>query len=210
MLELGVGGGHHLAQFTEEFHCTGLDLSADMLELSKELNPGVGHVLGDMRTVRLGGTFDAVLIHDSASYLLSEEDLRETFKTARAHLRPEGVILIAPDWVQENFPDGWLFSWEREKDGIQVEITEFIADPDPSDTLVESAYTYTITRDDVVTVERDTHITGLFPINTWTQLLEDAGFSVELRPLPPNEGGWGCWLFVGVLGSDNGPKSEIA
>ena len=30
------------------------------------------------------------------------------------------------------------------------------------------------------------------------QPMAEAGFSLELRPSPPNEGGYGSWLFIGV------------
>jgi len=200
LLELGVGGGHMLSHLTADFECTAVDLSPDMLALSQGLNPGVEHHVGDMRNIRLDQTFDAVLVHDAASYLLTGQDLQETFATAACHLRPGGVLLVAPDWVQETFPDGWVYAWDRQQGDIEVKIEEVMVDADPTDTQVESTYTYTIKKGGKVTVEVDTHVTGLFPINTWTSLMEEAGFSVELRPLPPNEGGYGSWLFMGVAG----------
>lgn len=200
LLELGVGGGHNLSHLTSDLECVAIDLSPDMVALSQALNPGVEHHVADMRNVRLGRSFDAVLVHDAVSYLLTEQDLEETFETAAIHLRPGGVFMVAPDWVQETFPDGWVYTWDQQQDDITVEIEEVMVDPDPSDTQVESIYTYTITKDGVTTVEVDTHITGLFAINIWTSLMEDAGFAVELRPLPPNEGGYGSWLFIGVAG----------
>ena len=200
LLELGVGGGHNMSHLTRDFECVGVDLSPYMVALSQGLNPGVEHYVGDMRTIRLGQTFDVVLVHDAASYLLTEEDLKETFETAACHLRPKGVLMVAPDWVEETFPDGWVYTWDRRRHDITVKIEEVMLDPDPTDTQVESTYTYTITKDGETTVEIDTHVTGLFAINTWTRLMEEAGFSVELRPLPPNEGGYGSWLFIGVAG----------
>ena len=201
LLELGVGGGHNLSHLTADFDCTAVDLSSDMLALSKGLNPGVEHRVGDMRNTRLERIFDAVLVHDAASYLLSEQDLTETFATAAAHLRPGGLLMVAPDWVQETFPDGWVYNWDRQQGDIEVNIQEVMVDPDPLDTQVESTYTYTIKKDGETTVEVDTHITGLFPIQTWSGLMGQAGFTVEVRPLPPNEGGYGSWLFIGVLGA---------
>ena len=130
-----------------------------------------------MRNVRLGKTFDAVLIHDAVSYLLTEADLRNTFATAAVHLRRRGVLLVAPDWVSETFPDGWVYTWERKRGDIEVEIEEAMVDRDPTDTQVESTYTYTIRRNGATEVERDTHVTGLFPANTWVRLMEQAGFS---------------------------------
>ena len=200
LLELGVGGGHNLSHLTDDFDCTAVDLSPDMLALSKGLNPGVEHHVGDMRNIRLERTFDTVLVHDSASYLLTEQDLTETFATAAAHLRPGGVLMVAPDWFQETFPDGWVYNWDRQQGDIEVNIQEVMVDPDPSDTQVESTYTYTIKKAGVTTVEVDTHITGLFSIQTWSDLMGQAGFRVEVRTLPPNEGGYGSWLFIGVMG----------
>ncbi len=204
MLELGVGGGHNMSHLTADFDCVAVDLSPDMVALSQGLNPGIEHHVGDMRNIRLEQTFDAVLVHDAASYLLTEQDLRETFETAALHLRPGGALMVAPDWVEETFPDGWVYTWDRQQGDITVRIEEVMEDSDPNDTQVESTYTYTISKGGEVTVEVDTHITGLFAISTWTRLMEEAGFSVELRPLPPNEGGYGSWLFIGVTAGASG------
>jgi len=203
LLELGVGGGHNLSHLTAGFECTAVDLSPDMLALSQGLNPGVEHHVGDMRSIRLDRVFDAVLVHDAASYLLTEQDLQETFATAAAHLLPGGVLMVAPDWVQETFPDGWVYDWDRKQGDIEVNIQEVMVDPDPADTQVESTYTYTIKKEGETTVEVDTHITGLFSLNTWSGLMGQGGFSVEVRPLPPNEGGYGSWLFIGLLEGDD-------
>lgn len=208
LLELGVGGGHNLSHLTDQFECAAVDLSPDMLALSGTLNPGVEHHLGDMRTVRLRKIFDAVLIHDAVSYLLTEADLLNTFATAAVHLRCGGVLLVAPDWVSETFPDGWVFTWERKQGDLEVEIEEVMVDRDTTDTQVESTYTYSIRRNGVTEVEQDTHVTGLFPANTWVQLMERAGFSVEMIPLPPNEGGYGSWLFTGVYHESNSRKHQ--
>ena len=201
LLELGVGGGHNLSHLTPDFDCVAVDLSPEMTALSEQLNPGIEHHVGDMRDIRLNRKFDSVLVHDAASYLLSEQDLKNTFATAVIHLRPGGVLMVAPDWVQETFPDGWVFNWDQEKDGTAISIEEVMEDSDTSDTQVESTYTYTIIKNGETTVEVDTHVTGLFPIYTWTSLIEDAGFIVEMRALLPNEGGYGSWLFVGVTGT---------
>lgn len=201
ILELGAGGGHNLSHLTRHFQATAVDLSPQMLRLSTGLNLGVAHHLGDMRSVRLGQTFYAVLIHDAVSYLLTEEDLQATLETCRVHLRPGGVLLIGPDWVREDF-DGATpiqFQWVRKKGRIEVTIDEYLHDPDPDDTQIESIYTYTIKEDGKERVEKDTHITGLFPIATWTRLMEQAGFRVEMTRLPPNRGGYGGVMFSGVL-----------
>ena len=90
-------------------------------------------------------------------------------------------------------------SWSTEKDGIEVITEEAIYDRDPSDTIVESHFTYPITENGVRRVERDIHVSGLFPITTWFSLLEEAGFDAELIPLPGDGDGCGENLFCGVL-----------
>ncbi len=204
ILELGAGGGHNLSHLTRHFQATAVDLSSQMLRLSAGLNPGVEHKLGDMRSVRLGRTFDAVLIHDAVSYMLTEEDLKGTLETAKVHLRPGGVLLMAPDWVREDFDDASPkeFRWIRKKGSVEVVIDEYLHDPDPNDTQIESIYTYTIKENGNERVEKDAHTNGLFPTATWTGLMEAAGFTVEVSPLPPNPGGYGGVLFCGVLPSE--------
>ena len=200
LLELGVGGGHNLSHLTGEFDAVAVDISPNMLDLSRRLNPTVEHHLGDMRTFRHENrAFDAVLIHDAICYMLTEDDLRAAFATARAHLRPGGLLLVAPDLVRDTFRPGMKLSWSTERDGVEVRTEEVVHDPDPADTMVESHFTYTISERGTRRVERDIHVTGLFPIATWTWLMEEAGFEVERIPLPGDGDGCGEHLFCGVL-----------
>src|SRR6266481_5817924 len=60
VLDLGCGGGHVAAYLRDGRTMTLLDLSAEMLAVSAQLNPDCEHIQGDMRTVRLGRQFDAV------------------------------------------------------------------------------------------------------------------------------------------------------
>ena len=203
LLELGVGGGHLLSHLTPHHRAAAVDVSPRMLELSRARNPGVEHHLGDMRTVRLGWRFDVVLIHDAVGYMLTENDLRAAFETARAHLRPGGLLLVAPDIVAESFYEGKVIRWTTSAGDVSVTTEEILHDPDPSDTQVESLFTYDIMENGVRRVIQDVHVTGLFSIDAWTSLMEGAGFKVDRTPLPGDEG-YGEWLFVGVLLSESG------
>jgi hypothetical protein len=146
-----------------------------MLELSRELNPGVEHVEGDMRDLRLGRTFDAVIVHDAITYMTSETELRAAFATAWVHLRPGGAALFMPDWVLDSYQPGTehgghddgarglrYLEWDRpvEADGHTVR-TDYVL----------------VTRDgDEVEVSHDVHTLGIFARSTWLDLLADAGF----------------------------------
>lgn len=103
MLELGSGGGNNASHMKREFLLTLVDRSPGMLGVSRRLNPECEHVEGDMRSVRLGRTFDAVFVHDAIAYLTTEDDLRALFETAFEHCRRGGVALFVPDCVGETF-----------------------------------------------------------------------------------------------------------
>ena len=75
LLELGCGAVNTAHFLSGRFGCTLPDPSPRMLDLSRARNPGCTHALGDMRTLRLGRVFDAVLLHDALCYLLAEADL---------------------------------------------------------------------------------------------------------------------------------------
>ena len=94
LLHLGCGGGHNDYIFKKYFQVTGVDKSAAMLELARQLNPEVNYISGDMRSVRLENTFDAVVTIDSIAYMVTVEDLRGMFATVFSHLKPGGVFLF--------------------------------------------------------------------------------------------------------------------
>ena len=97
LLELGSGTGRHanlLAGMGYSVH--GVERSAAMLEAaSRGAAAGCQFSLGDLRTVRLGQTFDAVLaLFHVVGYQTTNDDLAAAFATARTHLKPGGVLLF--------------------------------------------------------------------------------------------------------------------
>ena len=104
LLELGSGGGNNASHMKKYFKkMTLVDLSEQMLNLSRALNPECTHVQGDMRDVRLGQEYDAVFIHDAIEYMTTREELKQAITTAFVHCRPGGVALFVPDWTSEHF-----------------------------------------------------------------------------------------------------------
>ncbi len=199
VLELGSGGGHTLSHLTADFAVTAVDLSPRMLALSAKLNPGVAHHQGDMRSVRLGRTFRAVLIHDAIGYMLTEADLRATFATARAHLEPGGVLLISPDYFKETFSGPTVLHWIRRDAVPELTVIEYCHDPDPSDTTIESVFFFILNEAGKVRIEQDRHVTGLFPVTTWLELLAETGFAAERITRPGYAGGYGGHLLAATL-----------
>ena len=180
VLELGSGGGNNASHMKRRFTLTLVDRSPGMLELSRGLNPGLEHVEGDMRTVRLDRVFDAVFVHDALAYILTEPDLQAVFETAYAHCRPGGSAVFVPDYVEETFAPRTSHGGHDSEDGERgLRYVEWVrADPSNSTRhLVDFAYL--IREGETVRVEHDRHICGLFPKETWLRGLEAAGFEVE-------------------------------
>lgn len=182
VLELGAGAGH-LASHLVDVELVLTDVSSRMLALAQALIPDARCVLGDMRTLRLGETFDAVIAHDAVCYLRSLEDVRAMAETAWIHLRPGGALIVAPDATAETFEPGtgcggsdagdegvryleWTWQRPGQIDGYVVE--------------------YVIVHkrgDGLPTVEHDRHEEGLFSRAAWIEALRSAGFEADLVDL---------------------------
>jgi SAM-dependent methyltransferase len=177
LLELGSGGGNNASHLRAHFACTLSDVSPQMLDLSRRLNPECEHVLGDMRTLRLGRTFDAVFVHDAIAYMATEDDLRDCLRTAFAHTRPGGVAVFVPDFTRETFSPGTSHGGHDGTDGRSLRYLEWSTDPDPGDTTYEVDYAVVLHEPgQEPRVVHDHHVEGLFPEHTWLHLLDQAGF----------------------------------
>lgn len=177
-LELGSGGGNNASHLRQWFECTLTDLSPAMLDLSRGLNPECEHIEGDMRTLRLGRTFDAVYCHDAIMYMTSEADLAAVFETAFIHTRAGGVAVFVPDCVRESFAENaGTRQGGHEGEGRALRYLTWTTDPDPDDTAYEVDFAIILHEDGQPSrVVHDHHTFGLFPRETWLRLLSEAGF----------------------------------
>lgn len=109
VLDLGCGTGNHASLLARRgLQVTGVDQSEEMLAVARSQIPGPDSVpspapqvpplsfrQGDIRTVRLGASFDVVLsLFHVMSYQTSNADLRAAFATARVHLKPGGLFIF--------------------------------------------------------------------------------------------------------------------
>jgi SAM-dependent methyltransferase len=179
LLELGSGGGNNASHMKARFECTLTDLSQEMLALSATLNPECEHVQGDMRTLRLGRTFDAVFVHDAVMYMTTEEDLRAAIETAAVHVRAGGVVLLVPDTLQETFVPGTHTGGHDGPDGRSLRYLEWTYDPDPRDSTFEVDFAVVLHEPGrPPRVVHDHHVYGLFPRGTWQRLIGEAGLEL--------------------------------
>ncbi len=196
-LELGCGGGNLASHLKGETRLTLTDISPEMLAVSRSLNPECEHVEGDMRTVRLGRLFDAVVVHDAVMYMTTEADLRAAIETAFVHLRQGGSAIFLPDCVRETF-EPHTDHGGHDGDGRSLRYLEWVVDPDPTDTTYVTDFAYLLREgDEPPHVVLDRHPMGVFARDDWLRLLHEVGFGAD-RLLDP----WQRDVFVGVRSPD--------
>jgi trans-aconitate methyltransferase len=153
-----------------------VDLSPQMLEVSRQLNPDCEHLQGDMRTVRLERTFDVVFVHDAIDYMTTVDELRQAIETVSMHCKPGGMALFVPDNVRETFQPSTDHGGE-DGEGRSVRYLEWSYDPDENDTTSTTDYVFLFREgNQPVKVEHDQHIVGLFSRDKWLSQLSEAGF----------------------------------
>jgi hypothetical protein len=183
LLELGSGGGHLASHIGGEVEVVLMDRSQPMLSASERLNPHREHVCGDMRTLRLGRSFQAVLLHDAVMYLTSREALFAAFATAAAHLEPGGLFLVLPDDVAETFEEATITGGGDDGER-SARMMEWQWDPDPSDDTIQVEFSFLLRQGGQVRAVHESHTFGLFDRATFWQGLREAGFEpAEPDPL---------------------------
>jgi SAM-dependent methyltransferase len=181
LLELGSGGGHNAFHLARRYSLTLTDLSPAMIEVSARLNPACEHVVGDMRTLRLGRLFDVVLAHDAIDYMTTEADLEAVVETASQHLAPGGLAVFLPDHVTERYEPGTECGGSDGPDGRGVRYLEWTSEVPPGATVGITHYSFLV-RDPggAVRCLHEAHPFGLFPEATWVSVFERRGLDVEV------------------------------
>jgi len=184
LLELGSGGGHvawHLGGLLPgDVSMTLVDVSPEMLEVSRARNAGAEHLAGDMRDLRLGRSYDAVLVHDAIDYMTSEDELRAALTTAYVHCRPGGGAVFVPDRTRETFEEEADHGGSDAPEGHGVRFLEWAWDPDPDDSWFLVEYAFVLREaDGRVRSVHETHRCGVFDLATWLRLLTEVGFEPE-------------------------------
>ena len=129
MLDIGCGAGRHLLEMARRGHAaTGFDLRPEMADYvraeAKKATLSVEASVGDLRRMRLTGTFDlAACLMDTFRFLLTNEEIIDHLREVAKHLRPGGLY-VTDFWV----PLKWdqlaneIYQWEQQEDGTTVKV----------------------------------------------------------------------------------------
>lgn len=177
MLHLGCGGGHIDMTFKKHFRVTGVDISENMLDLARKLNPENNYITGDMRDIRLEEKFDIVLLYDGINYMMNKNDLKAAFETAYNNLNDDGILLTVVEETPGAFQQNKTKVQHRADGDIELTYIENWYDPDPDDSTYETTFIYLIRKNKKLSVELDCHICGIFELEVWERLLKEVGFT---------------------------------
>ena len=176
LVEFGSGGGSNAFHLKAHYRMTLVDLSPEMLAVSRAINPDCEHLAGDMRSTRLDRQFDAAFIHDAIDYMTTEADLRQAMETAFVHCKPGGAALFVPDHVRETFQPSTSHHAGDGEAGRALREMEWQYDPDTSDSTYVMHFAFLLREGNEVHFEHDTHVCGLFSRADWLRLLGEVGF----------------------------------
>ncbi len=125
LLELGSGTGKHAEILCKRnYQITGIDKSIGMVNRSNERNiKGFKAILSDICDYSINDKFDSIIsLFHVISYLTTEENLLNCFKTAYKHLKPGGVFIFDTwfaDAVIHQKPEERKLQLENEKISVE-------------------------------------------------------------------------------------------
>ena len=227
LLEFGSGTGRHGRLLADQrFDVFGVERSEMMAAAAKQSSGETKFtrggkfdcIQGDIRTVNLGRTFDAVLsLFHVVSYQTSNSDLLHTFNSAARHLKPGGVFLF----------DVWHGpAVLRERPSVRVKRVEDdrtfltrIAEPELDINAGVVTVRYSMLAESkvdrkLVKFGEEHRMRYLFPTEI-DLLSRQSGFAIEqceefLTGNPASEGTWGVAYVLRKLDwqQDHGPQDN--
>jgi SAM-dependent methyltransferase len=96
ILDVCCGSGHVTAELVRRGFCvTGIDSSAELIQLARFNVPGAEFLVQDVRTLRVPVLFDAAIsTFDALNHLLVIDDLGDAFRAVARALKPNGIFLF--------------------------------------------------------------------------------------------------------------------
>jgi SAM-dependent methyltransferase len=171
ILEIGSGTGNLAKRFQENNQdYKGLDYSQSMIAIAQERNKSSVFIHGDMRKFELNKPVDAILITGrSTSYLISNEDINNTFASLYTNLNDNGIIIF--DFIDANRFIPFIKENETIIHQATYQGTNYIRESHWNTTTLEnfmlewSAQYYTIVKNEKQIISDDFSTVRVFTLN---------------------------------------------
>jgi ubiquinone/menaquinone biosynthesis C-methylase UbiE len=107
LLDVACGTGLHLKHLKDDFVCTGVDVSKNMLKIARKNVKGVNFKEADMKTMQLKKQFDIITcMLSSIGYVKTVANLEKTIQNFSKHLNKGGLVLIEPSHAKTLYVSG--------------------------------------------------------------------------------------------------------
>lgn len=192
VLDIACGTAEHARLLTKEhgLHVDGLDLDSAFVRIAKRKLPSASIFEADMSTFELPQRYDAILcLFSSIAYVKTLERVRQTLTQFRAHLNPNGIVLVEPWFAPEAIHSGRIISKTIEAEGITICRMSRIH---VEGRLSRLRFEYLIGRDTGIEHVSEDHELGLFTTDEMQACFAAAGLSAEFD----SEGLCGRGLYV--------------
>jgi SAM-dependent methyltransferase len=194
ILDLGCGTGRHAILLVQRgYDVVGVDRSPAMLAIARQRAATAGREIefleGDVRSVDLGRTFDAVLLMFAVlGYQLTDEDVARTIETVARHLRPGGLLLFDVWYGPAVETEGPTERTKVVQDGSRRIERNAVGVLDPRRNTCTVRYTLRITGNEQPTETSEEHTVRYFFESDLRTQLERAGLSlIKISAFPDVE-----------------------
>jgi ubiquinone/menaquinone biosynthesis C-methylase UbiE len=178
LLEVGCGTGKYLEHLKNQFHCVGVDYSADMLKVARKKHPKMELKQMDMTTLKLGKKFDVIIcLFSSIGYVKTQKRLKQTIRGFARHLKKGGVLIIEPWFAKGQYhagnPHGTFY---KSKDLVVARVT---VSEQRGNVSVMDMYHLIGEKGKKVKVVVEHHELGLFSIPQTLDILKKSGLAAR-------------------------------
>jgi ubiquinone/menaquinone biosynthesis C-methylase UbiE len=178
LLDVACGTGKHLEYLKEEFNCTGIDLNEDMINIAEQNISDVDFKTADMMSFDLNDEFDIITcLFSSIGYVKTYDNLEKTIMNFKNHLKVGGVVIVEPFFTKSGYMVG-LPSMTT-YDGEDIKIARLNTTALENDLSVMEMHYLILERDKDVKYFIDRHEVGLFEIDTFLEIMKNAGFKAK-------------------------------
>ena len=194
LLDVACGTGLHLKHLKDDFSCTGVDNSKNMLKIARKNAPGVTFKEADMKTLKLKKQYDIIIcLLSSIGYVKTYSALKRTIQNFSNHLKKGGVVLIEPSHANSFYVRGEPYI--AKYDGKEAKIARVNASIIRKATAVLNMHIIIAEKDRDAIYFKDEHELGLFEVNKTLGFMKEAGLKSKYLK---NGLMTGRELFIGV------------
>jgi ubiquinone/menaquinone biosynthesis C-methylase UbiE len=180
ILDVACGTAEHAKLLSSQFQVDGIDLEPEFVKIAKAKVPSGSFWLADMTNFSIPKTYDVIqCLFSSIGYLTTKELVIAALERFKAHLNPNGIILVEPWLTPETFEAGHSNMRTVEADGLKIcraNITE------REGNISHLNFHYLIVKSAKIDYAVENHALALYSVDVMLECFAKAGLQVKFDP----------------------------